>query len=150
MDDADDVQEILLENFHFLWLLILILFTTWTPPLDYRSMDIPVEFLGTQFQTIWDHKDSKRKADTKLAFFLQGERLRQIARQQCRMFPTMMAKYPFINFYVGPHNILSHMRNDPKKQVLSTFFIIKDVDIEREIKYCPKEWLSQRVEVPAE
>ena len=46
----------------------------------------------------------------------------------------MVAKYPFINLYMGPHNILLHLRNDPKKQALLTFFILRDADIEREIK----------------
>ena len=112
-------------------------------------MDIPVEFVGVQFQNLWDHKDNKRKADTKIEFFLQGERLRQIVHQQCRLFSTMVAKYPFIKFHVGPHNIILHPRNDPKKQALSTLFILRDANIEREIKDWPKEWFSQHKEGPA-
>ena len=46
MDNVVDVQEIHLAKFHYSWLLILILFATWTPAPDYQPMDIPVEFLG--------------------------------------------------------------------------------------------------------
>ena len=61
-------------------------------------MDIPVEFLGARFQNLWDHKDSKHKADTKIEFFLQGERLRQIVRKQYQLKPVMVVRYLFIHF----------------------------------------------------
>ena len=80
MDDACDTHEHPTVKFHFSWILILISFTAWVPPLDYHPMDIPVELLHILFKNLWGHKDSKCKADVKLAFFLQGERLRQIAR----------------------------------------------------------------------
>ena len=115
MDDTVDVQELPMAKFHFSWLLILISFAMWTPPPDYDAMDIPVEFLGAPYQNLWDHKDSKRKTDMKLGFFLQGERLRQIVCKQYRMKPTMVSRYSFIHFKVGPHNIILHPCNDPKK-----------------------------------
>ena len=138
MDDAVDMQELPIVKFHFSWILILISFATWTPPPDYQPMDVPVELLGASFQNLWDHKDNKRKADTKLAFFLQGERLKQIVRKQYRPKLVTVAKYPFIHFHAGLHNIIMHLRNDPKKHSLSTFFILRDADIEREIKEWPK------------
>ena len=82
MDNVVDVHEHLAMKFHYLWLLILISFATQTPLIDYQTMEIPMDFLGVQFQNLWDHKDNKRKADTKLAFFLQGETLRQIMCNQ--------------------------------------------------------------------
>ena len=55
--------------------------------------------------------------------------------KQYRLFPTTVARYPFIKFHMEPHNIILYSCNDPKKQALSTFFIIRDADIERKIKY---------------
>ena len=133
MDDMVDMQELLSAKFHYSWLLILISFVAWTPP-NYQPMDILVEYINTKFQNLWDDKDNKRKNDTKIEFFLQGERLRQIMRKQYRLKPAMVVRYPFINFHTGPHNIILYPRNDPKKQALSTFFIIRDAYIEREIK----------------
>ena len=52
MDDAFDAQELPTAKFHFSWLLIMISFATWTPPLDYQPMDIPVELLGAPFQNL--------------------------------------------------------------------------------------------------
>ena len=98
MDDAVDMQELPIVKFHFSWLLILISFATWTPPLDYQPMDIPIELLGMPYQNLWDHKDSKHKTDARLAFFLQGGRLKQIVRKQYRLKPATVAKYPFIHF----------------------------------------------------
>ena len=97
-------------------------------------MDIPVEYLDTQFQNLWDHKDNKSKNDTKIEFFLQGERLKQIMCKHYRENPTMVSMYPFINFHTGLHNIILYLCNDPKNQEISTFFIIRDADYEREIK----------------
>ena len=57
------------------------------------------------------------------------------------------ARYLFIHFQVGPHNIILHPGNSPNKQALLTFFILRDADIEREIKEWPKEWIGQCVEV---
>ena len=147
MDDAREAQEQSMVKFHFSWILILISFVVRDLSPNYQSMDIPVELLGMPFQNLWDHKDNKRNPDTKLTFFLQGERLRQIVHKQYRKKPAMVARYLFIHFQEGPHNIILHLHNDPKNQAQSTFFILKDAYIEREIKDWPKEWISQRVEV---
>ena len=97
-------------------------------------MDILVELLGMPFQNLWDHKDSKCKTNMKITFFLQGERLRQIVRKQYRLKLATMAKYPFMYFHIGMHNIIMHPNNDPKKHNLLTFFILRNAYIEREIK----------------
>ena len=55
-------------------------------------------------------------------------------RKKYRLFPTTVAMYPFINFHAGPHNIILYLCNDPKKQELSTLFILRDEDIETKIK----------------
>ena len=63
MDDARKLKEQSMTKFHFSWILILISFVVWALPLDYQSMDIPVELLIMPYQNIWNHKDNKRKAD---------------------------------------------------------------------------------------
>ena len=92
-------------------------------------MYVLVELLSMSYQNLWNHKDSKCKTDAKLALFLQGERLRKIPRKKYRLKPMTVDKYPFIHFHAGLHNIIMHLHNEPEKQELSTFFILRDADI---------------------
>ena len=143
MDDARDAHEHPTTKFHFSWILILISFAVWAPSPDYQPMDILVELLAMPYQNLWDHKDTKCKTNAKLTFFLQGESLRNIVCKKYRLRPMIVAKYPFIHFHARLHNIIKQPCNHPKKKELSTLFMLRDVDIEQEIKDWPKEWFSQ-------
>ena len=110
-------------------------------------MDIPVQFLGRPYQNLWDHKDNKCKNDARVIFFLQGERLWKIVRTQYRLTPTTVAKYPFIQFHAMHDNIILPLRGDPNKKALTTLFIFKDANIEREVEDRPEDWLTYQEKV---
>ena len=94
-------------KFYYSWLLILISFIVWADPPDYVHMDVPISFLGTRYQNLWEARvDSNHQQDNNIAFFMPTEVLRQVVWQTHRIRATTMHRYTtFVKFEADVPNI---------------------------------------------
>jgi hypothetical protein len=128
-------------EFHFSWLLILIMFMAWEMPEGVTFLDIdPFEPLATMFTTLWYSSDMGKKWQSNVVFHTYYLQLKMAIESFTQMTVNTLDRFiPLMKFRVDRHFIYITARTDHNKEELKLYYNLTEEDLEE----ITKEWLAE-------
>jgi hypothetical protein len=125
-------------EFHFIWLLILIVFIAWEMLEGATFPDIePFEPLAAKFSTLWYSNDMNKQWKSNAIFHTYYTQLKTAIQSEPRITLNTLHKFrPLMKFSTDRHFIYITTHTDEHKQQLQSYYKLMEDDL----KEITKEW----------
>jgi hypothetical protein len=88
-------------EFHYPWLVIMIVFTAWEEPEDAQFLGLrSTPCLAAKYQNLWYTSNKRRQIDTNVEFFLYGERIQHCIRNTTRISQQVVDTYTLVTWFM--------------------------------------------------
>jgi hypothetical protein len=134
-------------EFHFSWLLILIVFTSWEMLEGATFLDIePFEPLAAKFTTLWYSSDMGKQWQSNAVFHMYYLQLKRDIRVVPRMTPNTLHRFrPLMKFHADRHFIYITACTDEHKEELQSYYKLTEEDLDE----ITKDWSADLL-IPAD